>query len=268
MTNILTRKGVVTIFIPTIALSGFSLFVNYLYLEISLLSLLIILFIVGQKTEKRIVANIFGNFLLVFFFYSQLVVSKMGENQLFNLGIVIISFSWLIVFNRYFKLVEEERLPLLEAFFERRKSFETFGGLISMGLLKLIFDFQILNASITIGKEVLSNLYSINSQLFGIILTGVIMITVFIAGGHRDITQRKERVLAQGIKGIMLFAIPIIFLSFLGIILNRDLYIGQDMSSFQNTIATWIFSVTVLMSIFCILFTGMLIHDLLEGEGE
>ncbi len=40
------------------------------------------------------------------------------------------------------------------------------------------------------------------------------------------------------------------------------------MSSFENTIVTWIFSVTVLMSIFCILFIGMLIYDLLEIEEE
>jgi len=225
MTNILTRKGVVTMIIPTIALYGFSLFVNYLYLEISLLSLLIILFIIGQKTEKGIVADIFGILLFAFIFYSLLVVVKMEENQLFNIGIISISFLWIFIFNRYFKL-EEERLPILETFFERRMSFETFGGLISMGFLKLIFDLQILNASITIGKEVLSNLYSINSQLFGIILTGVIMITVFIVGGHGDITQGKKKVLAQGIKGILVFAIPIIFLSLLGIILNTDLYIG------------------------------------------
>ena len=40
------------------------------------------------------------------------------------------------------------------------------------------------------------------------------------------------------------------------------------MSSFENTIVTWIFSVTVLLLIFCILFIGMLIHDLLEVEGK
>lgn len=155
---------------------------------------------------------------------------------------------------------------MLEAFFERRMSFEAVGCLISMGFLKVIFDFQILNANITISKKVLSNLYSINFQLFGIILTGVIAITVFIAGGQRDIEPRKKKVLAQGIKGILLFAIPIIFLSILGIISNMDLYIGQNMSPFQNTIVTWIFSVTVLMSIFCISFIGMLIYDLLEIE--
>lgn len=120
-----------------------------------------------------------------------------------NLGITFISLLWLIVFTRYFFLEEEERLPMLEAFFERRMSFEAVGGLISMGFLKVIFDFQILNANITISKKVLSNLYSINFQLFGIILTGVIAITVFIARGHGDIEQRKKRVLTQGIKGIV-----------------------------------------------------------------
>lgn len=39
---------------------------------------------------------------------------------------------------------------------------------------------------------------------------------------------------------------------------------GRDMSSFENTIVTWIFSVTVLILIFCILSIGMLIYDLLE----
>lgn len=66
----------------------------------------------------------------------------------------------------------------------------------------------------------------------------------------------------------MLFAISLIFLSILGIIANRDLYIGQDMSSFENTIMTGIFSVTVLMSLICILLIGMLIYDLLETKEE
>ena len=269
MTNILiTPKGVVTIIIPAAALSALSSFINYLYLEISLLLLLIILFIASLKTENKIIANIFGNLLIVFVLYSLLVVLKIEENRLFNLGIIIISFFWvLFVFNRYFKLEEEERLPLLEVLFERRESFETFGTLISLGFLKLIFDLQILDVNITIGKEVLSNFYSINSHLFGVILTGVIMITVFLASGHGDIEQRKKKVLAQGIKGVLLFPISIIFLSVLGIITNMNLYIGQDMSSFQNTIVTWIFSVTILLSIFCILFIGMLIYDLLEIKG-
>ena len=232
-----------------------------------MLLLLIILFIASLKTENKIIANIFGNLLIVFVLYSLLVVLKIEENRLFNLGIIIISSPWGFVFNRYFKLEEEERLPLLEVLFERRESFETFGTLISLGFLKLIFDLQIMDANITISKEVLSNLYSINFQLFGIILTGVIMITVFLASGHGDIEQRKKKVLAQGIKGVLLFAISIIFLSVLGIITNMNLYIGQDMSSFQNTIVTCIFSVTILLSIFCILFIGMLIYDLLEIKG-
>lgn len=66
----------------------------------------------------------------------------------------------------------------------------------------------------------------------------------------------------------MLFAISLIFLSILGIIANMDLYIGQDMSSFENTIMTGIFSVTVLMSLICILLIGMLIYDLLETKEE
>ena len=267
MTNILTtRKGVVII-ITAGALSALSSFINYLYLEISLLLLLITLFITSLKTENKIIANILGNLLIVFVLYSCVHVSNIEQNRLFNLGIIFISVSWIIVFNRYFKLEEEERLPLLEALFERRESFETFGTLISLGFLKLIFDLQIMDANITIGKEVLSNLYSINFQLFGIILTGVIMITVFLASGYGDIEQRKKKVLAQGIKGVLLFAIPIIFLSVLGIITNMNLYIGQDMSSIQNTIVTCIFSVTILLSIFCILFIGMLIYDLLEIKG-
>ena len=273
MVNILTHKGFGTLIVLIIALSVLSLSINYLYLEISLLLLLIILFIIALKIEKTIVANIFGILLIGFILYSTLVVLKMEENRLFNLGIIFISIPWIIVFNRYFKLVEEERLPRLEAFFERRNSLEIFGTFISLGFLKVIFDFKILNANITIGKEVLSNLYSINFQLFGIILTGVIMIAVFIARGHGDIVQgkkeqKKKGVLTQGVKGIVLFAIPIIFLPVLGIIANMDLYIGQDMSSFQNTIVTWIFSVTFLMSIFCILFIGMLIYDLLEIKEE
>ena len=268
MVNILTPKRLGTILFPSLALYAISWFINYLYLEISLLLLLIIFFIITLKTERKIVDDVFGVLLIGFFFYSLFYVNKMEQNSLFNLGIIIISFSWIIIFNRYFKLEEEERLPILEAFFERRMSFETFGGLISLGFLKVIFDFQILDANITINKEVLSNLYSINFQLFGIILTGVIMIAIFIAGGHGDIEQRKKGVLAQGVKGIVLFAIPIIFLSILGIISNMDLYIGQNMFPFQNTIVTWIFSVTVLMSIFCILFIGMLIYDLLEIKGN
>lgn len=269
MVKPLTRKRLGTIFVPSFALYVISWFIDYLYLEISLLLLLIILFIITLKTERRIVDDVFSVLLIGFFFYSVLgYINKMEENLLFNIGIIIISFSWIIVFNRYFKLEEEERLPILEAFFERRMSFETFGGLISLGFLKVIFDVQILDANITISKEVLSNLYSINFQLFGIILTGVIMIAVFIARGHGDIEQRKKRVLTQGIKGILRFAIPLIFLSILGIIANMDLYIGKDMSSFGNTIVTWIFSLTVLMTIFCILFIGMLIYDLLEIKEE
>lgn len=267
MTTILSLKGVVDIVIAG-ALYVLSLSVKYYYMEISLLLLLIVLFIIDQKTEKRIVANIFGNLLIIFFLYP---VPYISDSLLFNIGIVIMSLFWIIIFNRYFKLDEEERLPLLEVLFKRRKSFETIGILISLGFLKLIFDLQIMDANITISKEVLSNLYSINFQLFGIILTGVIMIAVFVAEGHGDIVQgkeqRKKKVLAQSIKGVLLFAIPIIFLSVLGIISNMNLYIGQDMSSFQNTIVTWIFSVTVLLSIFCILFIGMLIYDLLEIKG-
>lgn len=267
MIHILTLKFVVTIMIPAAALSALSSFINYLYLEISLLLLLIILFITSLKTEKKIIANILGNLLIVFVLYSLLVVLKIEQNQLFNLGIIIISFPWIYIFNRYFKLVDEERLPPLKALSERRMSFETFGTLISLGFLKLIFDLQIMDANIKIGKEVLSNLYSINFQLFGIILTGVIMIAVFIAGEHGDIERRKA-VLARGIKGIMLFAIPIIFLSVLGVISNMDLYIGQNMSTIENAIVTLIFSLTVLMSIFCILFIRMLIYDLLEIEDK
>ena len=252
--------------IIAITLSFFPLFIKYSYLEISLSLLLIILLIIGLKTGKGIIFDAFCILLIGFLFHSVLFCSQvMEENRLFNLGIVFVSASWIIIFNRYFKLEEEERLPPLVSFFERRRSFETFGVLISFVFLKVISDFQILDVNITIGKEVLSNLYSINFQLFGIILTGVIMIAVFIAGEHGDIERRKE-VLAQGIKGIMLFAIPIIFLSVLGIISNMDLYIGRDMSSIDNTLVTLIFSLTVLMSIFCILFIGMLIYDLLEIE--
>ena len=265
MVTPLTLKRVATIIVPTFTFYVISWFIDYLYLEISLLLLLAILYIIALKTEKGIVADIFSILLIGFFFYSVCYIRNIEQNIVFNLGIIIISFSWITIFNRYFKL-EEERLPILGAILERRNSFEAFGTIISLGFLKVIFDVQILNVNINISKEVLSNLYSINSQLFGIILTGVIMMAIFIAGGHRDIAQRKKRVLAQGIKGILLFAIPIIFLSFFGIISNMDLYIGRDMSPFENTIVTWIFSVTVLMSIFCILFIGMLIYDLLEIE--
>lgn len=256
------------LFVPNI-LIVFSWFIDYKYLQISLSLILIILFIFSLKTEKGIIVDVLGIFLLGFLLHSVCLCSlRMEENRLFNLGMMIIGFLWIFVFNRYFELEEEERLPPLASLFERRKSFESVGVLISFGFLKVISDFQILDVNITIGKEALSNLYSINFQLFGIILTGVIMIACFIAGRHGDREQRRKRVLAQGVKGIVLFAIPIIFLSIFGIISNMDLYIGKDMSSFGNTIATWIFSVTALMSIFCILFIGMLIHDLLEIDEE
>ena len=271
MVNLLIPKLkpsiILGIIIVPFTLSVFPLFIDYKYLEISLSLLLIIFLIIGVKTEKGIIVDAFCIFLLGFLLHSVYFCAQhMEENRLFNLGIVFISVSWIIVFNRYFKLEEEERLLPLVSFFERRKSFETFGVLISFGFLKVISDFQILDVNITIGKEVLSNLYSINFQLFGIILTGVIMIAVFIARGHEDREQRKKKVLAQGVKGILLFAIPLIFLSVLGVISNMDLYIGKDMSSIENTIVTWIFSVTILMTIFCILFIGMLIYDLLEIE--
>ena len=253
--------------IIAIPLSLFPLFIKYSYLEISLSLLLIVLLIIGLKTGKGIIFDAFCILLIGFFLHSVLFCSQvMEENGLFNLGIVFISLPWILVFNRYFKLEEEERLPPLVSFFERRRSFETVGVLLSFVFLKVFSDFQILDVNITIGKEVLSNLYSINFQLFGIILTGVIMIAVFIARGHEDREQRKKEVLAQGVKGILLFAIPIIFLSVLGVISNMDLYIGSDMSSIDNTLVTLIFSLTVLMSIFCILFIGMLIYDLLEIE--
>ena len=253
--------------IIAITLSFFPLFIKYSYLEISLSLLLIVLLIIVLKTGNGIISDAFCILLIGFFLHSALFCSLvMEENGLFNLGIVLISLPWIFVFNRYFRLEGEERLPLLEVLFERRESFEIFGTLISMGFLKLIFDLQIMEVNIRIGKEALSNFYSINFQLFGIILTGVIMIAVFIARGHEDREQRKKEVLAQGVKGILLFAIPIIFLSVLGVISNMDLYIGRDMSSIDNTLVTLLFSLTVLMSIFCISFIGMLIYDLLEIE--
>ncbi len=271
MTNIWSPKGIITIFIPTIVLYAFSLCINYWYLESSLLLLLTILFITALKTENEIIANIFGNLLFIFLFYSVLYIIKIEQNRLFNLGIIIISFLWIFIFNRYFKLGEKEQKPLLEeldSFIERRMSFEVWGTLISVGFVKIIFDSQIIDQNIRISKEVLSNLYSVNLHLFGIILTAIIVITVFIAGEQGNIGHRKKKILVQGIKGILLFSIPIIFLSIFGIILNMDLNIGRDMLSIENTIATWIFSMTMLLLIFCISFIVVLIHDLLEIEGE
>jgi hypothetical protein len=268
MSHILTPKGIVTIIISTAALYGLSLCVNYLYLELFLLLLLTILFITALKTENEIIANIFGNLLFVSVLYSVPHINKIDPNRLFNFGIIFISFLWIFIFNRYFKLEEEERLPILVAISERRDSREAVGTIISLGFLKVIFDLQILDANITISKEVLSNFYSINSQLFGIIFTAVIVITAFIAGEQGNVEHRKKNILVQCIKGILLFAIPIIFLSICGILLDMDLRIGKDMLPIQNTLVTWIFSMTVLMSIFCILFMGLLIHDLLDIEGE
>lgn len=261
-------------FVLSYALYFISLHIDYLFMEISLLLLLTTLFTISLKKDWGIVSDAFGVLLIAFMCYPLLYMRQMEENSLFNTGIILISTLWIFVFNRYFKLEEEERLPILESFFERRKSFGTFGTLISLGFFKVIFDLQllchlqILDANITITKEVLTNFYSIISQLFGIILTGIIVITIFIIGEYKTVEQRQKGVLIRDTKGIMIFSIPLIFLSLLGIILNMDLYIGKDMSSFENSFITGLFYLTVLLLIFCILFIVMLIYDLLESEDK
>ena len=276
MAKIFNRKfGIWTIaFVLSYALYFISRHIDYLLMEISLLLLLTTLFTISLKKDWGIVSNAFGVLLFVFFFYPLLYMRQMEENSLFNTGILLISILWIFVFNRYFKLEEEERLPILESFFERRKSFAAFGTLISLGFFKVIFDLQllchlqILDANIAITKEVLTNFYSIISQLFGIILTGIIVITIFIIGEYKTVEQRQKEVLIRGTKGIMIFSIPLIFLSLFGIILNTDLYIGKDMSSFENSFVTGLFYLIVLLLIFCILFIVMLIYDLLESEDK
>jgi len=276
MAKIFNRKfGIWTIvFVLSYALYFISLHIDYLFMEISLLLLLTTLFTISLKKDWGIVSDAFGVLLIAFMCYPLLYMRQMEENSLFNTGIILISTLWIFVFNRYFKLEEEERLPILESFFERRKSFGTFGTLISLGFFKVIFDLQllchlqILDANITITKEVLTNFYSIISQLFGIILTGIIVITIFIIGEYKTVEQRQKGVLIRDTKGIMIFSIPLIFLSLLGIILNMDLYIGKDMSSFENSFITGLFYLTVLLLIFCILFIVMLIYDLLESEDK
>ena len=126
MVNLLIPKLkpsiILGIIIVPFTLSVFPLFIDYKYLEISLSLLLIIFLIIGVKTEKGIIVDAFCIFLLGFLLHSVYFCAQhMEENRLFNLGIVFISVSWIIVFNRYFKLEEEERLLPLVSFFERRR---------------------------------------------------------------------------------------------------------------------------------------------------
>ncbi len=92
--------------------------------------------------------------------------------------------------------------------------------------------------------------------------------TFFIIGEYKTVEQRQKEVLIRGTKGILIFSIPIIFLSLFGIILNTDLYIGKDRSSFENSFVTGLFYLIVLLLIFCILFIVMLISALLESEDK
>jgi len=120
------------VFVLSYALCFISQHTNYLLMEISLLLLLITLFTISLKKDGDIVSNAFVVLLFAFIFYPLLYMRPMEENSLFYAGIALISISWIFVFNRYFKLEEEERLPILESFFERRKSFAAFGTLISL----------------------------------------------------------------------------------------------------------------------------------------
>ncbi|MGB7532335.1 MAG: hypothetical protein WA977_05065 [Halobacteriota archaeon] len=243
-------------------------FIEYKYIEILFCILLFTLFIIALKAEKDIVNNIFGICLLTFLFYSLFFALDIEENKLFNFGVAIIILPWIIVFNQYFKL-KEEKLPVLDSFLKRRKSYETLATLIYLVFLKVISDIQIFDIEIHICKEGLSQTYGIASQVFGTILSVSIAIAIFIVG-YEKIENHRRAVLIRGLKGIVLLAIPIILLSIIGVMPDMDLYIGGDMSSFgnMNTIFIWIFFMTILMVMACISFIGMLIYNLLEVKSN
>lgn len=244
-------------------------FIEYSYVEILFCILLFTLFIIALKTEKDVVNNIFGICLLTFFFYSFFFAVDIKENKLFNLGVGIIFLPWVIVFNQYFKLLDEEKLPVLESFLKRRISYETLETLIYLVFLKVISDIQIFDIEIHICKEGLSQVYGITSQVSGIILTVSIAIAIFIVG-YEKIENHKRTVLIRGLKGIVVLAIPIVLLSIIGVMPEMDLYIGSNMSSFgnMNTIFAWIFFMTILLVMACISFIGLTIYDLLEVKSK
>jgi len=268
--------------IARISLLSFGLYwiskylINYLTLEIILSLLLFFFFIVSWKIDKKILRNTFGILLFAFIYYSALYLNirDLRANSLFNAFIIIVSLFWIFVYNRYFKLEEEERLPILDSFFERRSSFETIGSFISLGIIKVTFDIQILcylqvfDANIAICQEALNSFYSIISQLFGIIVAAVIAITIFVVKDKeaRPLESREKEILTRDIRGITIFSVPLIFLSLLGILLNKGLYIGKDMSSLSNSFVTGLFYLTIFLSIFGLLFIVMLIYDLFESS--
>lgn len=179
-------------------------------------------------------------------------------------GLLFISLAWVLIFKKYFLPNEGE------VFREKGIYFALIGMTISLLFMKFILEIQLLNYTriipeIVLLKENLFWFYSITSQVFGIILTAIVVVGMFILDKYRHKT-RKKKLLTQGVIGITIFSIPIIVLSIIGTIINSDIKIGAEISSFETTVVFWIFSATLLTTIFCIMFVGMLILTLLDTK--
>lgn len=230
--------------------------------------LLLVIFFIDQKikSNRRSESNMGLNILYIlstsFFVYPIVFASQIAGNPFFNSVILIILFSWIFIFGRYFRLGPEEKLSILKRFFEIRKSYEAVGILISMMFLKMICDIQILGKDFTITHESLSSLYATIAQVFGTILSITIMMAIFILG-HEKITAHERTIFARGLKGIFLLASSVFCLSIIGIIPNMALRIGADMPKSINTALVLMFFLTMVLSVYCIMFIGMLLQELL-----
>lgn len=264
-----TIKPVIAIVLPLVLYFIYSqTHFSYVYLEFFFALLLLVIFLSTKKSKKRSESNMGFNILSIlsisFFFYPIVFAYKIAGNLFFNSVILIILFSWVFIFGRYFRLGPEERLPILKQFFEIRELYEAVGILISMIFLKMICDIQILGKEFTITHESLSSLYAAIAQVFGTILSITIMMAIFILEYENEkITAHERTILARGLKGIFLLASSVFCLSIIGIIPNMPLSIGADMPKSINTALVLMFFLTMVLSAYCIMFIGMLLQELL-----
>ncbi len=241
---------------------------SYIYLEIFFSALLFGIFVINKKISSNIISDVYRTLWFAFLLYPAAFAATIKENILFNLGILTIVILWVVIFDKYFALRAEERLPMLERFFETRKPYERLGALLSLIFLKTILDIQILGIEFAISHESLSGLYTTIAQVFGTILSITIMMAIFILG-YEKIKEHEKVILARGLKCIFLLASSVFCISIIGIIgttPDMPLRIGLDMSASINAVSVLMFFLTILLSIYCILFIGMLMQELLGRQ--
>jgi hypothetical protein len=234
-------------------------FIYYLIFEFIFFIVFLALFLIILYNKQKKYMSYFIYSLFIFSFLPLVHPFPWNFN---NTGIFMISFAWIFIFKKYF--VSNER----EVYEGKGFYFGLIGLTISLLFIKVTLEIQLLSHTkiipgIVLLKENLFWFYSITSQVFGFILSAIVVVTIFILGKYRHKTRRKK-VLTQGVIGITLFSIPIIVLSIIGTVLNSDIKMGAEISSFETTVVSLIFSSTLIMTIFCIMFIGMLILSLLE----